>query len=240
MSELEASVGGIVGEIDARLDRRDVVRVLELGCGFGMALLDLRERYGERVEVFGINRVPHDGGIDSMMLGLRDRERTRNEASIGDLPEIVYADVSGRLPFEDESFDVVFSQVAWLYFSNKIAVIREVMRVLRTDGVAKIDADELRTGLPPEYARLVEIWDNGGIVPLGEYVRRYDGMLEKTREGEYLRFGKRLAFGENLERVAEIDLSAIHSHWDGVKCVYRLLPVEGPRTATPEGNDRST
>jgi SAM-dependent methyltransferase len=241
LADLHASVAGVMADIDERLARKPVVRVLELGCGFGVALLDLHERYGERVEAFGVNRTSHDGGSDSMQLALRDRGRSPPDSAQPGLPEIVHTDVAGRLPFEDESFDLVYSQVAWLYFSNKIGVVREVMRLLRADGVAKIDADEVRPGLPPEYARLVEIWENGRILPFGDYVRRYGGALEAAPDdGQYLRFGKQQSFGEDLERVVEIDVSAIHPDWDGIKCVYRLRPPPDRQDATPATNDRGT
>ena len=241
MADLETSVAGVIAEIDERLARKQVVRVLELGCGFGVALLDLYERYGQRVEAFGINRTPHDGGFDSMRLALREREHRRTNSAQPRLPDVVYADVAGPLPFPDGSFDVVYSQVAWLYFSNKIGVLRETVRLLRADGVAKIDADEFRKDLPPEYARLVEIWENGRILPFGEYVRRYGGALQVAPDdGQYLRFGKQRSFGEDLERIVEIDVSGIHPEWDGVKCVYRLRPPARRQDGAPAANDRGT
>ena len=42
--ELDRRVGGVDAEIEARLARQDVVRVLELGCGYGTALLELGAR----------------------------------------------------------------------------------------------------------------------------------------------------------------------------------------------------
>ena len=95
------------------------------------------------------------------------------------------------LPFPDDFFDLVYSQVAWLYFGNKIGVMREVMRVLRDGGLAKIDADELRPGLPAEYARLVEIWQDGALCRSVNTCARYAiGARRSAPEGHYLRFGK--------------------------------------------------
>ena len=139
-------------------------------------------------------------------------------------------------------FDVVYSQAAWLYFANKIGVVRDVMRVLRADGVARIDADEVRDGLPAEYARLVEIWENGALVPLGEYAQRHGVALAPAPEGHFLHFGRTPSFGRDVERVIEIDLAAIHPDWDGIKCVYRMMPSP-PRSpgATPgQGTDPGT
>lgn len=217
VADLDRRVGGVCTEIDERLARRDVVRILELGCGYGTALLDLRARYGRRVELHGVNRFPGDGNPAILLRNATDRGLTAGDAR---LPTIVHGDVAAGLPFPDASFDLVYSQVAWLYFGNKVGVIREVIRVLDAGGLAKIDADEVQPGLPPEYARLVEIWQDGRLLPFGEYLRRYGMALAPAPEGEFLRFGKALRFGEDLTPVFEIDVSRLHAHWDGIKCVY--------------------
>ena len=237
LRDLDRTVGGIASDIEARLPRQDVVRVLELGCGYGTALLELRARYGHRVELHGLNRIPGDG--DAAILARNARERgSDQEASTvpAALPTIAYADAAAGLPFADDTFDIVYSQVAWLYFGSKIHVIREVMRVLRNDGLAKIDADELRPGLPAEYARLVEIWEDGTLLPFADYLRRHAAELAAAPDGAYLRFGKSAAFGDDLTPVFEIDLSTLHAHWDGIKCVYRVEPAAAAArgTATPE------
>jgi SAM-dependent methyltransferase len=244
LADLARTVGGIVEDIEVRLARRQRVRVLELGCGFGTALLDLRQRFGDRVELHGVNRVPHDGDADVMRRTLRDRRPIHagdtGDAGAGsdapgdaDLPSIAYADVAQGLPFADRSFDVVYSQVAWLYFGNKVGVIRDVMRVLVDGGVARIDADELRAGLPLEYARLVEIWQDGSILPFREYARRYGVALTAAGDGEHLHFGKERSFGDDLEPVLEIDLSTVYPEWDGIKCVYRVRPQRPPPQDLP-------
>jgi hypothetical protein len=92
---------------------------------------------------------------------------------------------------------------------------------VRDDGLAKIDAEELRCDLPPEYRRLVEIWRDGVQVPFGDYLRRFGMAFAPCVEGEYLRFEKAPTFGEDLERIFEIDLNRLHAQWNGIKCVYR-------------------
>jgi SAM-dependent methyltransferase len=242
LQDLERTVGGVVAEIETRLSRSDVVRVLEIGCGYGTALLELRERYGERVELHGQNRLVDDGNPDILMRNARERGLFGGSPKPRDLPSIAYGDVARGLPFADGHFDVVYSQVAWLYFANKIGVVRDVMRVLREGGVARIDADELREGLPAEYARLVEIWENGEIVPFGDYARRHGVALADAPEGHFLHFAKAPSFGRDLDPVVEIDLTAIHPDWDGIKCVYRVTSSPSrPPAATPvQGTDRGT
>ena len=107
------------------------------------------------------------------------------------------------------------------------------MRVLRGDGLAKIDADEMIARLPPEYARLVEIWQDGRLVPFGDYLERFGLGFAAAAEGPYLRIEKRDGFGDDLVLRFEIDTSRIHSHWDGIKCVYACAePATGSTDST--------
>jgi SAM-dependent methyltransferase len=232
LNDLERTVGGVTADIDARLERQSVVRVLELGCGYGTALLELRARYGRRVELHGMNRQHGDGNPEILLRNARERGLDAEDpAGAVELPRIAYGDAARGLPFADASFDIVYSQVAWLYFGSKLKVINDVMRILRADGVARIDADEIRAALPAEYGRLVEIWDDGVLVSLADYMRRYGFGFVPAPEGEYLFFGKAIGFGDDLEPVFEIDVSSLHPHWDGVKCVYRRRAVRAPPRA---------
>ncbi|HKP65696.1 MAG TPA: class I SAM-dependent methyltransferase, partial [Casimicrobiaceae bacterium] len=172
LRELDTHIGGITADIDARLARANSVRILELGCGYGTALLEVRARYGNRVELHGLNRFPHDGDAGIMARNATDHLIFQSSPVAGELPTMAYGDIANGLPYPDDHFDIVYSQVAWLYFGRKLDVLREIVRVLRGDGVAKIDADELRPALPAEYARLVEIWEGGALVPFADYVAR--------------------------------------------------------------------
>ncbi|HVE49298.1 MAG TPA: class I SAM-dependent methyltransferase [Casimicrobiaceae bacterium] len=224
LADLDRLIGGVGDTIDALSTTRNPVRILELGCGYGTALLELAARYGDRVTLTGVNRNRHDGNPEilirnAVVHGLWSANETARK-----LPSLHYADVARGLPFADAAFDLVYSQVAWMYFGDKLAVLRHVMRVLAPDGIAKIDVDELRPGLPNEYRRLVEIWEKGKLVPFGDYVRRYGVDLLPAREGQYLRFGPVRDFASDVELVLEIDASTIHADWDGIKCVYRVTP----------------
>ena len=226
VADLEQRVGPVCAEIEARLVRQGVVRILEIGAGYGTTLLELRARYGARVALHALNREPRDGNAEIFLRNAADRGLPVDDAGPERaLPAVSYADVATGLPFADESFDLVVSQVAWLYFGNKIGVVRDVMRVLAHDGLAKIDADELHPKLPPEYARLVEIWQDGWLVPFGDYLHRFDVGFADASDGEYLHVEKREGFGDDLTPLFEIDTHRVYPHFDGIKCVYACARV---------------
>ena len=114
IADLERTVGGVCAEIDARLARQRMVRILELGCGYGTALLELRARYGARVELHGINRAPHDGNREILLRNAADRGLAVDDCGPERaLPAIWHADIASGLPFANDAFDLVVSQVAW-------------------------------------------------------------------------------------------------------------------------------
>ena len=219
LSDLHERVGDVCAEIDARLRRQDVVRVLELGCGYAIALLDVVARYGARVETYGQN-LRREEGQDEILR----REATARNIDIdgAGLPTLLHGDVAHGVPLADATVDVVVSQVAWRYFRNKIGVLRDVVRVLRPDGVGMIDADEFNAKLPPEYGRLVEIWGEGALVAFEDYAARFGMTFVPTPRGRALRLVKNPSFGEDLVPSMEIDANAIDARWDGIKCIYAL------------------
>lgn len=213
-------------EVQDRLRQHTPVRVLEVGCGYGTVLLELQARFGAAVDLHGINKSPRDGDADALFRnGVEQGLIALDRQSSHPMPKISFGDVAEGLPFPDDSLDIVYSQVAWLYFGNKIAVLREINRVLRRDGIAKIDADDVRHDLPLEYQRLVEIWQGGRLVPFSDYIRPLGMTFIPAAVGQFLCFGKSPRCCEELEQVLQITLAQIDSRWRGVKCVYRVGPV---------------
>jgi SAM-dependent methyltransferase len=93
-------------------------RVLDAGCGNGIWLGTLRNRFGVRDAV----------GLDlsaAMLEGAR--------VAIGDNPALVLGDVQ-RLPFADECFDVVLCFWMLYHVADHGSALREIKRVLRPGG----------------------------------------------------------------------------------------------------------
>lgn len=98
-------------------------RLLEIGCGMGTDLLQFA-RGGARC--IGIDLTPRSVEIT--------RHRFKLYGADGDF---MISD-GERLPFRDESFDVVYSNGVLHHTPDTAGAIREVHRVLRPDGLAKV------------------------------------------------------------------------------------------------------
>jgi malonyl-CoA O-methyltransferase len=114
-------------EIGARLlERLDYVRlqparVLDLGCGTGLALDDLCRRY-PRAQMLALD-------FATAMLA-----RARRRGSWRNRPRPLCADLD-RLPLADNSLDLVFSNASLQWSNNLAACFAELHRVLRPNGL---------------------------------------------------------------------------------------------------------
>ena len=98
-------------------------RLLEVGCGMGTDLLQFA-RGGARC--FGVDLTP------------RSVEITRHRFRLYDAEGTFMISDGERLPFGNESFDVVYSNGVLHHTPDTAGAIREVHRVLRNGGVAKV------------------------------------------------------------------------------------------------------
>ena len=98
------------------------MQVLDLGCGYGSTARYLAAKFG--CSVTGTN-------ISGKELDLA-RQRSKY-AGLDHLLSFRYGDFH-RLEFPDRSYDVVWSQEAFLHAADKTAVLSEVRRVLKPGG----------------------------------------------------------------------------------------------------------
>jgi SAM-dependent methyltransferase len=96
-------------------------RILDYGCGSGDAVL-AGVRAG--LDVFGVE-VFYGGGH-----GQREKA-----AELGLLNDRVFEMPGGRIPFPDESFDLVYHTQVFEHVQDLDQILSEIRRVLRPDGV---------------------------------------------------------------------------------------------------------
>jgi SAM-dependent methyltransferase len=98
-------------------------RLLEVGCGMGTDLLQFA-RGGALCT--GVDLTPRSVEISSLHFGLYDM---RADFVLGD---------GERLPFMDDSFDVVYSNGVLHHTPDTAQAVSEVHRVLRPGGIARV------------------------------------------------------------------------------------------------------
>ena len=245
LADLGRRVDDVRPEIERRLrSGRTPVRVLEIGMGLGTALMELRRLYGDRVELHGVNRARTDGDWPMVCdSAIANGVMTWAETQAATPLAFLYGDVSRGLDLPDAYFDLVFSQAAFFWFTDKARVIEEVDRVLLPDGVARLDLRIRRGGLPPERATSLVVRGPRGDIPFWQYVRRFPALREcrvprrrivalwrrlrgvrppHITKQPYLEVHKTpggLSLGLKLAEV--VDLHTLNEQWWGCQSIYR-------------------
>ncbi len=117
-------------------------RVLDVGCGTGALTLAAIKRVGPRGAVVGLDP-------SAEMLAVARRKPTAVDWREGR---------AESLPFAEAAFDAVLSQFAMMFFTDRVAALGEMQRVLRPGGrlaVAVCNAVERSPG----YAALAALLD---------------------------------------------------------------------------------
>jgi SAM-dependent methyltransferase len=166
------------------------VRVLEVGCGEGRVLMELRKIF-PAIELHGINKEPWPamrGSKSLLRTGLLYRIFTRREMRQVELPGVTFGDAR-KIGFPDDYFDLVISQVSVPFVERKDLLLEEVWRVLRPGGMALLHLDHVPPVKPDffltETPRFL-IYSDRRLVGFADHAARYKAagyFLEcKTRE----------------------------------------------------------
>jgi demethylmenaquinone methyltransferase / 2-methoxy-6-polyprenyl-1,4-benzoquinol methylase len=124
--------------------QRGDARVLDLCCGTGDLAFSLRRAPGTRARIIGAD-FSHP-----MLVRARDKGSARD--SVGSLP--VFEADALRMPFADESFDLVTTAFGFRNLANYEDGLREIYRVLRPGGtVAILEFTEPPPGLMGDLYR---------------------------------------------------------------------------------------
>jgi ubiquinone/menaquinone biosynthesis C-methylase UbiE len=97
-------------------------RVLDVGCGTGIVARRAAERVGPGGEVTGVD-------LNEAMLSVARRIA----------PELQWRQgAADALPFDAAVFDVVVSQMAMMFFPDRVAALKEMRRVVRPEGTVGV------------------------------------------------------------------------------------------------------
>jgi ubiquinone/menaquinone biosynthesis C-methylase UbiE len=115
-------------------------RVLDVACGTGVVTRLAAERVGAGGKVAGLD-------VNPGMIAVARSETPPN------LPIKWYEASAEAMPLEDDAFDVVLCQMGLQFVPDKVAALREMRRVLRTDGRVFVNAPGPK---PPMFAILAD------------------------------------------------------------------------------------
>src|SRR5437660_8294064 len=122
-------------------------RVLDLGSGAGTDSLIAAQMVGEQGHVTGIDMTP------AMLAKARAAAAEIGAANV----EFIEAEAE-RLPFADESFDVVISNGVIDLIPDKDAVFSELNRVLEPGGRLQIADITIQQPVSDESRRNIDLW----------------------------------------------------------------------------------
>jgi SAM-dependent methyltransferase len=122
-------------------------RVLDLGSGAGTDSLVAAQMVGEQGQVTGIDMTP------AMLAKARTAAAEMGLANV----EFVEAEAE-RLPFADESFDVIISNGVIDLIPDKDAVFSELHRVLVPGGRLQIADVTIQNPVSAEGRRNIDLW----------------------------------------------------------------------------------
>jgi SAM-dependent methyltransferase len=121
--------------------------VLDLGSGGGIDVLLSAKRVGPAGKVYGLDMT------DEMLALARENQRQAGATNVEFLKGTIEA-----IPLPDSSVDVIISNCVINLSSDKDAVLREALRVLKPGGRFAVSDVVVRGEVPADVRRSVELW----------------------------------------------------------------------------------
>jgi ubiquinone/menaquinone biosynthesis C-methylase UbiE len=123
---------------------KDAMEILNVGCGIGVASIYIAKNYG-----------CHVVGVDISEQMIDWSRRRAKEEGVENKTDFYTADVLD-LPFEADTFDIVFAESVLVFVEDKAQAIRECVRVTKPGGYAGLNEAFWNEQPPPELAELAQ------------------------------------------------------------------------------------
>ena len=126
-----------------RFSKSEKLKILEIGCGTGAVLSDIKNEYGKRIELLA--------GID---IDQKSLLYAKNWQCVN------LANADGKyLPFADSCFDLVFCHYFLLWVKDPFEFLAEMKRVTKPGGICAAMAEPCYDELHAEPRELFELAD---------------------------------------------------------------------------------
>jgi arsenite methyltransferase len=163
----EANMGLSCGNPIALAGIRDGEVIVDLGCGGGMDVFLAARKVGSSGRVIGIDMTAEmlaRARAGQLKLGLKNVE--------------FHQSTIDRLPLTDNSVDCVISNCVINLVPDKLAVFREILRVLKPGGRVALSDIALKQELPTEVKQSVEAYV--GCISGAVLIDEYRSLLEQA------------------------------------------------------------
>lgn len=237
LEQLDSYLNNFSEEISIRLNHKNRIRILDAGCGYGVAMAGLIKKFGDKIELTGYNKSKDHGTIkDFIERSIKVGIFSEKEIKQITLPKIFYFDADKGLPFKDNNFDLIYSLGSVYLYKDKIKFFEECNRILRKNGQARIHLFEIKNQsnnslsqkiqTSSDYKKYWEIWDNGKEILYSDYFKKINKIGIKEGKGDkdskivYLEINKQLKLDFGLRFVSAIDNNLIYDQCMGTRSIY--------------------
>ncbi len=213
-------IGNITKQIEELLKKKKKIKVLEIGTGFGRALLELKQKFGERIETHGTNYEKEWNQKLTAQYSL-DQGFSREE-----IPKIyTKIDAGKKLRFKSNNFDFVFCQATVQYIIDRALFIEEVNRVLIKGGIAVLELQEYRSDHPKKYQNMFEIRKDNKVISTIKYLNNFGNIKVRKslgRDWHYIIMSKVKKLNLKLKLIKHIHVEKINKNWWGTKIICEI------------------
>jgi len=221
LKEAKVKLGDVESIILKLLKKKKKVKIFESGCGYGKVMIQLKEKFGNKIDIIGMNYKPVQGDREAIM----SFTRTEGKKIISELKKksikVILGDAGKKLPFKTGSIDLVYSQTSSYLYEDKMHFFEEIARVLSKDGIARITPAYFKKNLPEEFRQIIRIYNNRIEIPFEKFIKKFKNIkiiqLPSNKQVIEIKSGK-LNFGLILESV--INTNHIWKKWFGVVSIY--------------------
>ncbi len=244
IEKVDSYFGNFTKIIAERVKKKGIVKILDAGCGYGVAMMGFVKRFGDKVEMIGFNYSKHDGNSEIMkQKAIKKGIFTKQELKkIRNVPRFVYCDASKKLPFKENAFDFIYSMASLYLYDDKIHFLEECNRILKKDGLSRISPGfgQHKTArvknrwlikYPETYWNFWEVWDKGKEIKIWNYCNKIKGVRAvwknrgKGDKPQYIEIQGSPKVDFKLHFVSSVDMNFIWKKWGGVKSIYTTQKI---------------
>ena len=208
-------LANIEKHISMLLKTRRKVKVFESGCGHGLVMAQLKDRFGNRIDISGMNLKPLHGTKRQMITLARQNGVRCNLDSI----KILYGDAAEKIPLKTSSIDLLYSQVSSYLYKDKLNFYKEAGRVLKKGAVARI-TPHWNHKISIDLQDLMLIYKGGEKVSFEYLIRNMRAIkIRRLKDAKFIEIaGGKLEFGVSLKYC--LNVNSLNKEWWGQYSIY--------------------